>query len=105
MSSGTLKGLFVASGGEAVRLVRPTTKLNIAAAWGNPNLFTYLPMRDSPFTRLQNLTRKPVGTISALRLRAPKLARRKFSGPDASISFRTSAGLKFLHAPSRLSFG
>jgi len=61
-------------------------------------------MSDSPFTRLQNLTRKPVGTISALRLRAPKLARRKFSGPDASISFRTSAGLKFLHAPSRLSF-
>jgi hypothetical protein len=44
-------------------------------------------MSDSPFTRLQNLTRKPVGGISALRLRAPKLARRKFSWPNVSVPF------------------
>jgi hypothetical protein len=34
-------------------------------------------MSDSPFTRLQNLTRKPVGGISALRLLPPKLAPQK----------------------------
>jgi hypothetical protein len=59
-------------------------------------------MSDSPFTRLQNLTRKPVGGISALRLRAPKLARRKLSWPSASVSFRTSAGLRFLPARIQL---
>jgi len=61
-------------------------------------------MSDSPFTRLQNLTRKPVGGISALRLRAPKLARRKFSWSNVSVSFRTSAGLRFLPARIQFSF-
>jgi hypothetical protein len=51
-------------------------------------------MSDSPFTRLQNLTRKPENGISALRLLNPKLGRRKLSWPSASVSFRTSAGLK-----------
>jgi hypothetical protein len=51
-------------------------------------------MSHSPFTRLQNLTRKPESGISALRLLNPKLARRKLSWPSASVSFRTSAGLK-----------
>jgi len=59
-------------------------------------------MSDSPFTRLQNLTRKPVGGISALRQLTPKLARRKFSWPSVSVSFRTSAGLRFLPAPIQL---
>jgi hypothetical protein len=59
-------------------------------------------MSDSPFTRLQNLTRKPVGGISALRLLNPKLARRNLSWPSASVSFRTSAGLKILPAPIQL---
>jgi len=51
-------------------------------------------MSDSPFTHLQNLTRKPESGISALRLLNPKLARSKLSWPSASVSFRTSAGFK-----------
>jgi hypothetical protein len=48
-------------------------------------------MSDSPFTRLQNLTRKPESGISALRLLNPMLGRRNLSWPSASVSFRTSA--------------
>jgi hypothetical protein len=102
MSSGTLKGLFVASSGKAAMLIRPTTKLNVAAARGNPNLFTYLSMSDSPFTRLQNLTRKPVVAFRRCVSLTPKVARRKFSWPSVSVSFRTSAGLRFLPAPIQL---